>query len=115
MIYVRGEKNFSFCVNNFSFTNLLFAITSIITEAWEIRISTGMIFIKKPRKLRGCKTIITTVLSLQHVTSLSRGEGGVRLGCEWQIQGGPGERVLQYWIDQTQKRRRLLSLDARPE
>ena len=61
------------------------------------------------------ETRFTTVLSLQHVTSLSRGEGGVRLGCEWQIQGGPGERVLQYWIDQTQKRRRLLSLDARPE
>ena len=55
-------------------------------------------------------------LSLQHVTSAGGGEGshggGVRLGCEWQRLSGNAARVLQRWIDQTQKRRRLLSLDV---
>ena len=52
-------------------------------------------------------------LSLQHVTSVGRGDGGggVRLGCEWQHLSGNAERVLQRWITQTQKRRRLLALD----
>ncbi len=53
-------------------------------------------------------------LSLQHVTSVGRGDGGgggVRLGCEWQRLSGNAERVLQRWITQTQKRRRLLALD----
>jgi hypothetical protein len=35
---------------------------------------------------------------------------GVRLGCEWQRLGGAAERTLQRWIDQAQKRRRMLSL-----
>ena len=50
-------------------------------------------------------------LQMQHVTSLSAGDTGVRLGCEWVKLPGPAERVLQRWIDQTQKRRRMLSLD----
>jgi c-di-GMP-binding flagellar brake protein YcgR len=50
-------------------------------------------------------------LALQHLSSLGRGDSGVRLGCEWQGLGGDGQRVLQRWIDQTQKRRRLLSLE----
>ena len=50
-------------------------------------------------------------LQLQHVTSLSAGDTGVRLGCEWIKLPGAAERVLQRWIDQTQKRRRMLSLD----
>jgi c-di-GMP-binding flagellar brake protein YcgR len=50
-------------------------------------------------------------LQLQHVTSLNAGDTGVRLGCEWVKLPGPAERVLQRWIDQTQKRRRMLSLD----
>jgi c-di-GMP-binding flagellar brake protein YcgR len=50
-------------------------------------------------------------LQLQHVTSLNAGDTGVRLGCEWAKLPGPAERVLQRWIDQTQKRRRLLTLE----
>ena len=60
-------------------------------------------------------------LSLQHVTALGRGgdnggsggsgDSGVRLGCEWQRLGGNAARVLQRWIDQAQKRRRLHALD----
>lgn len=54
-------------------------------------------------------------LSLQHVTSVNgmgSGNSGVRLGCEWQRLSGTAQRVLQRWIDQTQKRRRLLALDG---
>lgn len=52
-------------------------------------------------------------LSIQHVSSsgTGSGEGGVRLGCEWLRLGGSAERVLQRWIDQTQKRRRMLSVE----
>ena len=50
-------------------------------------------------------------LALQHVSSLGQGDGGVRLGCEWVGLSGPAQRVLQRWIDLTQKRRRLLALD----
>ena len=75
-------------------------------------------------------TRFTTALALQHVTALSGGHGddrasapaqgthggtdrhsqGVRLGCEWRQLSGAAERTLQRWIDQAQKRRRLLSL-----
>ena len=50
-------------------------------------------------------------LQLQHSSSLGLGGSGLRLGCEWQRLSGSAERVLQRWIDQTQKRRRLLALD----
>jgi flagellar brake protein len=66
-------------------------------------------------------TRFSTGLALQHVTSQGTAQGahggsersshGVRLGCEWRPQGGAAERTLQRWIDQAQKRRRLLSLD----
>ena len=52
-------------------------------------------------------------LAVQHVSSNGNDgdrNGGVRLGCEWLQLGGNAERVLQRWIDQAQKRRRLLSL-----
>ena len=65
-----------------------------------------------------CETRCAVGLSLQHVTALGRsgdnggsGDSGVRLGCEWQRLGGNAARVLQRWIDQTQKRRRLQVLD----
>jgi hypothetical protein len=32
------------------------------------------------------------------------------VGCEWRQLAGHAERVLQRWIDQAQKRRRLLAL-----
>jgi c-di-GMP-binding flagellar brake protein YcgR len=47
---------------------------------------------------------------LQHVSMLGNGEHGVRLGCEWQKLPGAGERALQRWIDQSQKRSRMLQL-----
>lgn len=50
---------------------------------------------------------------LQHVSAIGvgdRSDRGVRLGCEWKRLGGAAERTLQRWIDQAQKRRRLLSL-----
>jgi c-di-GMP-binding flagellar brake protein YcgR len=50
-------------------------------------------------------------LQLQHVTALGASNGAVRLGCELKGLGASAERTLQRYIDQTQKRRRLLSLD----
>lgn len=50
-------------------------------------------------------------LRLQHVTAIQPGQRGVRLGCEWTQITPFAERLLQRYIDQTQKRRRLLSLD----
>jgi len=45
-----------------------------------------------------------------HVHGGLRG-GGLRLGFEWRPLGGPAERALQRWIDQAQRRRRLLTLE----
>jgi flagellar brake protein len=55
------------------------------------------------------ETRFDTELTLQHVSSLSLGARGVRLGCEWTLHGD-AERSLQRWIDQAQKRRRLMTL-----
>lgn len=58
-------------------------------------------------------------LTLQHVTAQGGGEAdtaergghhGVRVGCEWHGLSSAAERTLQRWIDQAQKRRRMLSL-----
>jgi flagellar brake protein len=54
-------------------------------------------------------TRFSVALQLQHATALS--EQGQRLGCEWLSLPAPAERLLQRWIDQAQKRRRLLALD----
>jgi len=54
-------------------------------------------------------TRFDAALQLHHVTSLSNSPG-VRLGCEWKQIDGAAQRALQRYIDQTQKRRRLLSL-----
>ena len=49
-------------------------------------------------------------LRLQHVTSLNPDSRGVRLGCEF-VKPDPGAlRALQRFIDQTQKRSRLLTI-----
>jgi c-di-GMP-binding flagellar brake protein YcgR len=53
-------------------------------------------------------TRITTSLRLQHVTSLNHEAHGVRLGCEMVDPGHDALRNLQRYIDQTQKRQRLL-------
>ncbi|MEO5732907.1 MAG: flagellar regulator YcgR PilZN domain-containing protein [Rubrivivax sp.] len=53
-------------------------------------------------------------LTLQHVSAgggSDRSAAGLRLGCEWQRLGGSAGRALQRWIDRTQQRRRLLTLD----
>lgn len=56
-------------------------------------------------------TRVSTGLRLQHVTSLNPESGGVRLGCEMVNPGSQGLRSLQIYIDQTQKRRRLLAME----
>jgi c-di-GMP-binding flagellar brake protein YcgR len=48
---------------------------------------------------------------LCHVTSINPQSDGVRLGCELHQLSGEAQRTLQRYIDQTQKRRRLLTLD----
>lgn len=49
-------------------------------------------------------------LRLQHASSLSAESGGVRLGCEFARADATALRALQRYIDQTQKRGKLLSL-----
>ncbi|HEX6363415.1 MAG TPA: flagellar regulator YcgR PilZN domain-containing protein [Albitalea sp.] len=53
-------------------------------------------------------TRVHTGLRLHHVTSLNPESRGVRLGCEMVAPGPDGQRALQRYIDQTQKRRRML-------
>jgi flagellar brake protein len=50
-------------------------------------------------------------LRLQHITALNTDMDGTRLGCELVNLARDAERALQRYIDQTQKRRRLMSLD----
>ena len=50
-------------------------------------------------------------LRLHHVTSIHCESSGVRLGCEIVRLGQDAERTLQRYIDQTQKRRRVMKLD----
>ena len=50
-------------------------------------------------------------LRLQHVTSLNLDTAGVRLGCEFVGADSAALRALQRFIDATQKRGRLLSLN----
>jgi hypothetical protein len=45
------------------------------------------------------------------VTSLDGDAAGTRVGCSLHDLDGDAQRALQRYIDQTQKRRRLLSLD----
>ncbi len=57
------------------------------------------------------ETRFDAALRLQHVTAIQPAHRGARLGCEWAQLPPASERALQRYIDQTQKRRRLLSLD----
>lgn len=50
-------------------------------------------------------------LHVHHVTALNPDSKGSRLGCSMVRLPSDAERMLQRYIDQTQKRRRLLSLD----
>ncbi len=56
-------------------------------------------------------TRVLANLRLQHVSVLNADARGARLGCEFVQLGADAERTLQRFIDQTQKRRRLMSLD----
>ncbi len=52
-----------------------------------------------------------TALRLQHVTAIQPDARGVRLGCEMVNLSQDAERTLQRYIDQTQKRRRVMALE----
>ncbi len=56
-------------------------------------------------------TRLMVTLRLQHASSTTAALPGLRLGCELVKPDSSTERALQRHIDQTQKRRRLLSLD----
>jgi flagellar brake protein len=56
-------------------------------------------------------TRFDTDLLLHHVTVIQSPSRGARLGCEFMRVQPQAQRSLQRYIDQTQKRRRMLSLD----
>ncbi len=56
------------------------------------------------------ETRFSASLQLHHVTKVQPNSHAVRLGCEFSQLSGDAQRALQRYIDQTQKRRRLLSL-----
>jgi flagellar brake protein len=58
------------------------------------------------------QTQLVVELTLRHVASMGCSDGperGVRLGCSWRPVNPAGLRNLQRWIDQSQKRTRLLA------
>ena len=55
------------------------------------------------------ETRVEAGLMLHHVTSTGAENGSVRLGCEIVGLNPTAQRALQVYIDQTQKRRRLMS------
>lgn len=55
-------------------------------------------------------TRFETGLRLHHVTSIHSESSGVRLGCEMVRLSQDAERTLQRYVDQTQKRRRVMGL-----
>ena len=50
-------------------------------------------------------------MRVHHIASMQAGDQGHRVGCEWEHLDGNAQRALQRYVDQTQKRRRLLSLE----
>ena len=56
-------------------------------------------------------TRFSATLRILHGSAMDPRAQGLRLGCEWVSLARESERALQRCIDQTQKRRRLLSLD----
>jgi c-di-GMP-binding flagellar brake protein YcgR len=54
-------------------------------------------------------TSFDAMLVMQHVTAIQPNARGVRLGCELRHLSGAAQRLLQRYVDQTQKRRRLLA------
>jgi len=64
--------------------------------------------IKGVRLSLDADTQIDAGLMLHHVTSTGAENGSVRLGCEIVGMNPTAQRALQVYIDQTQKRRRLM-------
>lgn len=56
-------------------------------------------------------TRFDATLMLLHVTAINPGSTGARMGCAMSDLDGDAQRALQRYIDQTQKRRRLLALE----
>jgi c-di-GMP-binding flagellar brake protein YcgR len=67
--------------------------------------------IKGVRLSLDAETQIDAGLMLHHVTSTGAENGSVRLGCEIVGMSPAAQRALQLYIDQTQKRRRMMSLE----
>ena len=65
--------------------------------------------IKGVRLSLDAETQVDAALMLHHVTSTGAENGSVRLGCEIVGLAPAAQRALQVYIDQTQKRRRLMS------
>jgi c-di-GMP-binding flagellar brake protein YcgR len=65
--------------------------------------------VKGVRLSLDAETQIDAGLMLHHVTSTGAENGSVRLGCEIVGLNPTSQRALQVYIDQTQKRRRMLS------
>jgi flagellar brake protein len=57
------------------------------------------------------ETTLRAGLCVHHVTSIQPQARGVRLGCELLGLSVDAQRLLQRYIDQTQKRRRMMSLE----
>ena len=56
-------------------------------------------------------TRFSTTLRLHHLSSVNQEATGLRIGCEMLRLPADAERQLQRYIDQTQKRRRLMALE----
>lgn len=56
-------------------------------------------------------TRFTVSLRLHHLSTVNADAQGMRMGCEMIRLPNAAERMLQRYIDQTQKRRRLMALD----
>jgi c-di-GMP-binding flagellar brake protein YcgR len=56
-------------------------------------------------------TEFRTGLSVHHITAIQPDATGVRLGCSFGKLAPEASRALQRYIDNTQKRRRMLALD----
>lgn len=54
------------------------------------------------------ETAFVVSLQMHHISSLHG--NGHRIGCEWHRIDAGAERALQRWVNQTQKRQRLLTL-----
>lgn len=58
------------------------------------------------------ETQLRATLRVAHITSMNGDAQGVRIGCEMESMGGEALRMLQRFIDQTQKRRRMMAVDG---